>query len=42
MIRLVLREVEVHAWPPNWRHEVCSIVFSLFRKMTMGTDRATN
>ncbi|CAM9827968.1 unnamed protein product, partial [Ectocarpus sp. 4 AP-2014] len=22
VIRLVLREVEVHAWPPNWRHEV--------------------
>lgn len=22
VIRVVLREVEVHAWPPNWRHEV--------------------
>ena len=21
-IRVVFREVEVHAWPPNWRHEV--------------------
>lgn len=22
VIRVVLREVDVHAWPPNWRHEV--------------------
>lgn len=22
-IRLLMREVETHAWPPNWRNEVC-------------------